>query len=78
MTENVKTAFNALNGLSGIYCFKCLVTGAMYIGSSVNLGDRLRDHILASSNIHLRNAIAKYGLVPGTAVPPSSSMINRR
>jgi len=31
-------------------------------GSSINLGDRLRDHILASSNIHLRNAIAKYGL----------------
>jgi len=35
----------------------------MYIGSSVDLGGRWVDHILNnSSNLHLQNAILKYGL----------------
>jgi len=35
----------------------------MYIGSSTDLGDRLLDHVMNNgSNLHLQNAIAKYGL----------------
>jgi len=30
----------AYSGVSGIYMFQCIVTGGMYIGSSINLYDR--------------------------------------
>lgn len=62
LTENIKAAIKALKGLSGIYCIKNMITGAMYIGSSINLGERLRDHIMDSSNVYLRNSIEKYGV----------------
>ena len=63
LTENLKAAKIALNGLSGIYAFKCLTSGAYYIGSAVELSNRIMDHITDNgSNIHLQNAIAKYGL----------------
>jgi len=62
LTENLKAAVKALEGLSGIYCLKCLTTGTMYIGSSTVLGERLSSHIMNSSNVHLRNAIEKYGI----------------
>src|SRR4051794_5494620 len=53
----------ALKGLSGIYCIKCLITGAMYIGSSIDMSIRLVDHLVSSTtNTHLQNAITKYGL----------------
>lgn len=62
-TENLKTAKDSLFNQCGIYCFKCLETGAIYIGSSTNLGNRLVAHIFDySSNLHLQNAILKYGL----------------
>jgi Cytochrome C oxidase subunit II, transmembrane domain/GIY-YIG catalytic domain len=63
LTESFKTAKDTLSNQSGIYCFKCLETGAMYIGSSTNLGDRMLSHIFNhSSNLHLQRAIAAYGL----------------
>lgn len=31
LTETLKSAKSALKGLSGIYCVKCTVTGAIYI-----------------------------------------------
>lgn len=62
LTENLVKAIQSLNGLAGVYCIKNLTTGAMYIGSSIFLADRIRSHILNSTNIHLRNAIKMYGL----------------
>jgi len=62
-TEQLVEAYERLKGLAGIYCVKNIVTGAMYIGSSINLALRVRSHITDSSNIHLKNAIKKYGIM---------------
>jgi group I intron endonuclease len=61
ITENFASAVNSLKGLAGIYAIKCVITGAMYVGSSMNLGVRMNRHFINSSNIHLRNAIKHYG-----------------
>lgn len=63
LTDHFSEAIQSLNGLAGVYCVKCTLTGAMYIGSSMYLADRLKSHVLNSSNVHLRNAIKKYGLI---------------
>jgi group I intron endonuclease len=63
LIENQQIAKKVLNGHSGIYAFVYIPTGASYIGSSIDLGVRIMDHILNhSSNLHLQNAILKYGL----------------
>jgi len=63
LTINLKAAQIKLKGLSGIYCIKCTVTGAMYIGSSINLAVRLTEHLVyGHTNRNLNNALAKYGL----------------
>jgi len=63
LTINLKAGQIKLKGVSGIYCIKCTVTGAMYIGSAVNLALRLRDHLICGyTNQNLQNAIAKYSL----------------
>jgi hypothetical protein len=62
LTENLTDALQALNGLAGVYCIKNIITGAMYIGSSMFLAKRLRHHMLNSTNTHLRRAIKMYGL----------------
>lgn len=47
-----------LKGKSGIYGFLCKTTNKLYIGSSIYLYDRFRDHIKGNqSNIKLQNAI---------------------
>ena len=52
-----------LKGLTGIYAFKHKVSGKMYIGSSVNLWSRFKEHLgNKHSNIHLQRAFVKYGL----------------
>jgi len=52
-----------LEGISGIYMIRCLVTGTIYVGSAVNLYRRLNEHRLGyQSNAHLQKAIAAYGL----------------
>jgi group I intron endonuclease len=61
ITDVLAATVITLKGSAGIYSIKCIITGAMYIGSSINLGERLKDHLIDSSNIHLRNAIIKYG-----------------
>jgi group I intron endonuclease len=61
--ENFKLAKAALKGRSGVYCIICLITGAVYVGSSINLAERLNDHIIeGNTNVRLQNAITKYGL----------------
>ena len=48
---------------SGIYGFICKTNNKIYIGSSINLSDRFRQHIKGSrSNVLLQNAINKYNL----------------
>ncbi|RUO96033.1 hypothetical protein BC936DRAFT_142731, partial [Jimgerdemannia flammicorona] len=67
ITENLSHAVKSLKGSSGIYCITNQENGQMYIGSSVNLGNRLTAHFVnGSSNAHLQFAIAKYGLIAFT------------
>src|SRR5271170_3555120 len=48
---------------AGVYMLLNRVNSKYYIGSSVNLARRLKQHILGhSSNNHLQNAFNKYGL----------------
>jgi len=61
--ESLQIAKKALDGLSGIYGVVHIPTGTSYIGSSVDLGGRIMDHIQNnSSNLHLQSAMVKYGL----------------
>ena len=47
----------------GIYAIVCVITGAIYLGSSMDLGSRLIDHLFEGvTNFHLQNAITFYGL----------------
>ena len=58
ITKNLKAAKEALSGLGGVYSIICNVTGAMYIGSSINIGNRLVDHLVTkNTNEHLQNAL---------------------
>jgi len=43
LTENFLEAIKTLNGLAGIYCIKNVLTGAIYIGSSIYLADQRSD-----------------------------------
>ena len=62
ITQNLKEAREALKDIAGVYVIICTATNIIYVGSSINLGVRMMDHIMESSNIHLRNAINKYGI----------------
>jgi group I intron endonuclease len=47
----------------GVYCFWNKINNKVYVGSAQDLTDRLKKHFNSrSSNIHLQNAIKKYGL----------------
>jgi group I intron endonuclease len=63
LSEIEKIIRKELKGKSGIYGFVCKTTGKLYIGSSINLSDRLYRHIKGTrSNVKLQNAINKYNL----------------
>jgi group I intron endonuclease len=63
LTDNFKYLTTTLKGISGIYCVRCTVTGAMYIGSAVDLAKRAAEHLFYSkTNEHLQRAITKHGL----------------
>lgn len=52
-----------LAGQAGIYMILNRINGTYYIGSSVNLADRMKRHINgSSSNAHLQGAFKKYGI----------------
>ena len=52
--ENLKAAKVALKGLTGVYAFVNNLTGAVYIGSSINLAQRLVDHaVYKDTNVRL-------------------------
>jgi hypothetical protein len=61
-TQNLISGRKLLVGLSGVYAIVCTSTGQIYIGSSVELGVRMKDHIINSSNAHLRRSIDKHGV----------------
>jgi hypothetical protein len=66
-TNLLRAALHPLKGVSGIYCLKCETTGAIYIGSAVDLAKRLAKHLFygktnSNSNNHLQRAITLYGL----------------
>jgi group I intron endonuclease len=49
--------------LSGVYAIICKIIGTIYIGSSINIGNRLVDHLVTNNtNEHLKNSINRYGL----------------
>lgn len=60
--------YSAPKKSTGVYCIKNIITGDMYIGSSVNcLYTRWKDHytLLKTNkhhNRHLQNAVNKYGI----------------
>jgi group I intron endonuclease len=63
ITKNLKAAKEALSGAAGVYAIICNVTGAIYIGSSIDIGTRLVRHlVINNTNEHLQHAITKYGL----------------
>jgi len=63
LTESLLSAKTTLLNQSGIYCIKCVKTGAIYLGSSTNIGERLINHIFNHcSNLHLQHSMALYGL----------------
>jgi GIY-YIG catalytic domain len=67
LTESIREARSKLRGVSGIYSLMHQDTGAIYIGSWVDLWNRLYDHIINhSSKLHLQNAILMYGLAAFT------------
>ena len=45
----------ARQGLTGIYGIQCVITGAIYIGSAVDINDRFLEHLVygVKSNKHL-------------------------
>jgi group I intron endonuclease len=62
-TKELKAAKKALKGVAGVYAFINKITGAVYIGSSINIAQRLVDHAVDNdTNAHLQNAFTSYGL----------------
>jgi group I intron endonuclease len=63
LTEIQDILRKELKSKSGIYGYICKSNNKLYIGSSINLSDRFRQHIKGSrSNVLLQNAINKYTL----------------
>jgi hypothetical protein len=63
--ETREAARKALAGKAGIYCIRCLKSGKCYVGSAVNLYERMCEHLWqngSQSNLLLQRAIAKHGL----------------
>jgi hypothetical protein len=59
---NLKVCHDQLKGKSGIYGIKNLLNNKLYIGESINIFNRFKQHINNSHNFPLRNAIEKDGL----------------
>jgi hypothetical protein len=60
---NKSLIYTLLAGKAGVYIILNIVNGKYYIGSAINLTNRIKKHITGqSSNKHLQNAINLYGL----------------
>src|SRR5262249_6650425 len=64
VTDVLRGAKESLQDASGVYYITNKETGQIYIGSSINLYDRIMDHLIYNcrSNAHLQFAIEKFGL----------------
>jgi len=63
ISENLEQAKAGLKGLSGIYCFRHIASGKIYIGQALDLSVRIIQHLNGNlSNILLQRALKKYGL----------------
>jgi len=63
LAKNRKAAKKVLSGLAGVYAIICNVTGAIYIGSSRDIGIRMVQHLVTNNtNDYLQNAFKKYRL----------------
>src|SRR3954453_23430537 len=62
IAANIELAKASLKGLSGIYCFRHIASGKIYIGQAVDISVRIIQHINGSSNTYLQNAFSLYSL----------------
>jgi hypothetical protein len=53
IVENLNAAKKALQGLTGIYGIQCVITGAIYIGSAVDINDRFLEHLVYENLINI-------------------------
>jgi len=61
--SNKTIIYSTLALTAGIYMILNNINGKMYIGSTVNIANRLKQHINGiKSNLHLQSALKKYGL----------------
>jgi len=61
--KELKVAKKALKGLVGVYAIINNITGAIYIGSSIDIRIRLVQHLVTNNtNDYLQNALKKYRL----------------
>jgi group I intron endonuclease len=63
--ETREAARKALAGKGRVYCIRCLKDNKCYVGSAVNLYERMCEHLWhngGQSNILLQRAIGKHGL----------------
>lgn len=64
--NNLKNIFNKFKNVAIVYGIENNIDNKIYIGSSINGSQRLRDHLISKtinkSNIHLQNAIKKYSI----------------
>lgn len=66
--DNWKQLASVTKGVPGVYALVNKITGKYYIGSSINLYNRLRDYyspwyISANPNLLISKAIVKYGFI---------------
>lgn len=67
-TDNWKQLASVTKGVPGVYALVNKITGKYYIGSSINLYNRLRDYyspwyISTNPNLIISKAIVRYGLI---------------
>ena len=62
--RDLKAAKVALSGLVGVYSIIYNITGAIYIGSSIDIGIRFVRHLVINdTNDHLQNALLLRSMV---------------
>lgn len=55
MLDNNNPIFKEIGTLSGIYMFKCKISGARYVGSAVKFKTRFKGHMYISANNSNKN-----------------------
>jgi hypothetical protein len=59
ITNNFKAILQTLKGIAGVYAIINTATGAVYIGSSIDIAVRMLAHLVYNTtNVHLQRALA--------------------